>query len=1604
MAKFTFELVLGDDQETYFNFIASLPAGENNLARGIVVPAHPQNRPQTFKIGNLTPSVPYVIDFEGDWQAPPTPRMHIVPVSTYHNITVALPYGPVTVTVRDPILGDFQKFLLSVVNYATLFRAYARDITEYSKYPLVQLEDSIASPLSYRLATPMLAGLTSLIPADLEILSSLAHKLLIKSLLHTPGTLGATTEILAAFSASNPVFFQMLNTNQMDSPLFRSEEVFQGYEAHVWLPNREIERWRAFIQLLNNLPQLYTLKQITEGEVYVQQGGKIRRHLFDFNSPLANSITTGLTYLTECFLRLFSLTVAVESEHFLAFCQASYILDQLIANALSPTDADPLAITPWKDFSLSGRFSQQYDIMPYIHEWYYDSPLRGDVDGVNRFFGLFKFPISTSAVKVFVDGLLKRLYVDYRVSLSGSIISSAYRVIAMPTGPLIVSTKLGYPRPFLGPVFSSLECRGGANLQMILTGIEQGLDGVAFIISHMPNLAPIDPQAISVHFVTPKLPNSGNPGENQYGQIDMTPGISSYVLTYTQPTVSIDYQLLISFTVDPMPGTDPTLVDQIFHIVREHTQTGATVEFSAPLGDNVKLNWWVIEDDSLTLERGTLLLADGISQVQIVFANGPYLDQVVVLLQLWETYPTFVDAAQYLASTITIGPGGTVVKFSAPMKGSNYRLDYAIFPSRDGDFVEFFEPPIGLIEAHYDVKWPHWINAALSPSPDGIRKTFSLPFPVTDTKSVYLAVDGRLMTQGAENQYAIAGDTVTFMFPPTFNQSLWAVYPVSRNLDILPSKWDQGFLNYLPTTVGEYATGWIKTTGAITVGSLVNIGGLLLEAVATARGTIVNGSLISVGSSITWGTLGITLTGVPDAPTTENEFKVGISKDDDTAALIAAINNHSVLSVHYIAASGGSGFTSVRARRLGDGLYNELLITFGSLTSLNITGDTATSSYNSRTIYLGEHVVSVTSDDVDTTANTFTRDGHPYYEGLGVNVETTGTLPNPLTISTVYYVTNPTTNTFQLALTPYGTPIDITTQGIGYHTFSSLDVDVTASAFSFPTHTYTFTAVTTLDSPVITGISPVTSDLIVGMNVIGTSIPSNAVIISVDASNQITLNVNATATLISTTIVVTDEYHDREPVGFISKGTLPNGILEGVKYYITNITENRFQVSGTEIGLPVTLGDGGIGEFVVYSIPRFASGCCQDLDTQALADEIEKHPITGAKVTANLAETGLIKLTAKEVGTIGNIQITVTDPTMSAKSLTSGQDPSGTMYGTSSLCYYYEAPVTTLDGLSTRLWKQYNSDKFVFDYPPILQQESYFISEVYPIDQHPLDSTVANLPCNYPKGIFTQGFGTHFNETEIVVDQPGALVIATANLPVQERPQGLINGINTVFTLSLESCAGQHSLMLWLDGIFQPSDKYIYTDMGTYGRITLLTPPVTGQELWAWYLPLGTACVDERVNELTGTVDGSNQTFTIPDTPWADRPALVLFVEGLFVLQDQDYSVLAGNTQIQFLGSLAPASGQSLWGHYNLGTIIPVDNWRQVPVAITDGIESTFMIPHMLTSELPTSVDSILVFLNGLNQGGNFSIEVDGFGNPTGNIIFSGAPEANRRLEVAYIR
>lgn len=89
-----------------------------------------------------------------------------------------------------------------------------------------------------------------------------------------------------------------------------------------------------------------------------------------------------------------------------------------------------------------------------------------------------------------------------------------------------------------------------------------------------------------------------------------------------------------------------------------------------------------------------------------------------------------------------------------------------------------------------------------------------------------------------------------------------------------------------------------------------------------------------------------------------------------------------------------------------------------------------------KTIKGTTNVLTVTSTDVDFIANTFYKNSETLSNGSAVTLTTTGTLPAPLALATTYYVINSVSNTFQLATTPIGFPIDLTTGGSGFHTFT----------------------------------------------------------------------------------------------------------------------------------------------------------------------------------------------------------------------------------------------------------------------------------------------------------------------------------------------------------------------------------------------------------------------------------------------------------------------------------------------------------------------------------------------------------------------------------------
>jgi hypothetical protein len=103
--------------------------------------------------------------------------------------------------------------------------------------------------------------------------------------------------------------------------------------------------------------------------------------------------------------------------------------------------------------------------------------------------------------------------------------------------------------------------------------------------------------------------------------------------------------------------------------------------------------------------------------------------------------------------------------------------------------------------------------------------------------------------------------------------------------------------------------------------------------------------------------------------------------------------------------------------------------------------------------------------------------------------------------------------------------------------------------------------------------------------------------------------------------------------------------------------------------------------------------------------------------------------------------------------------------------------------------------------------------------------------------ITEHGFLHDYNEE----DRYFRLVVTTTTLPYQEEPLGVCDGVNRVFELTLSSVAGKNSIMLFIDGIFQPTTTFDYQVTSSGGsRLTLDAAPSSEQKLWAWYIPIDT--------------------------------------------------------------------------------------------------------------------------------------------------------------------
>jgi hypothetical protein len=121
-----------------------------------------------------------------------------------------------------------------------------------------------------------------------------------------------------------------------------------------------------------------------------------------------------------------------------------------------------------------------------------------------------------------------------------------------------------------------------------------------------------------------------------------------------------------------------------------------------------------------------------------------------------------------------------------------------------------------------------------------------------------------------------------------------------------------------------------------------------------------------------------------------------------------------------------------------------------------------------------------------------------------------------------------------------------------------------------------------------------------------------------------------------------------------------------------------------------------------------------------------------------------------------------------------------------------------------------------------------------------------------------------------------------------------------------------------------------------------------------------------------GTLDGSNATFTLANTP---NPAssLALFRNGLLQKQSGDYTLSANS--ISFQTGAVPQPGDALLASYRIPPTLPgvgfVD--QETPAGTIDGVNASFTL-----SQAPTPAASLAVYRNGIRLSSGLDYTANG--------------------------
>lgn len=212
-----------------------------------------------------------------------------------------------------------------------------------------------------------------------------------------------------------------------------------------------------------------------------------------------------------------------------------------------------------------------------------------------------------------------------------------------------------------------------------------------------------------------------------------------------------------------------------------------------------------------------------------------------------------------------------------------------------------------------------------------------------------------------------------------------------------------------------------------------------------------------------------------------------------------------------------------------------------------------------------------------------------------------------------------------------------------------------------------------------------------------------------------------------------------------------------------------------------------------------------------------------------------------------------------------------------------------------------------------------------------------------------------FGDPDIIslwYDVPGAY---NALQKYRVQPNESPNDVRTTFTFNETPLTDTDRV--YVNGIYQIPDVD-YTRISGGQNVVFTNPPLTGDVIEQFYDVAGTGNLSRPRTVPSGSVDGSNADFVLPETPVTDSERV--YVGNFMMIKGTDYS-MSTPTTIHFLSGV-PQTGDSIYVYYDVVGTRKLRRHRVSPIGPVNGINPLFVI-----EETPVS-DTEEIFVNAMPQ------------------------------------